>query len=277
VTIPTELAGMTPDDARDELEALGLVVAEQTGTTPSTEIPAGAVAETDPPLGESVEKGSAVTILVSTGPQQIDIAFTQGMPRDDAEAAVQKDFTLTDLDVRFDASVAKDTLIDALAADGTTSLIGAATYGEKQGITLIVSAGPVPDVAGQTQEAATATLSGFALTVDPGLAQQDNSDTVPAGSVIGLVPHDGPLRPDDTVGLIISEGPAPVNVPDIVGMTWAEARDAILNAGLKFAFDRNIDRVLAESAPNEATVTSVDPDEGAQVHRTDTVTVRLGA
>jgi beta-lactam-binding protein with PASTA domain len=67
-----------------------------------------------------------------------------------------------------------------------------------------------------------------------------------------------------------------VNVPDIVGLTWTEARDAILNAGLKFAFARNIDRVLAESAPDEATVTSVDPDEGTQVHRTDTVTVRLG-
>lgn len=276
VTIPTELEGMSPEAARDALEALGLDVAEQNGTIDSPDIPVGFVAQTDPALGESVEKGSSVTILVSTGPKAIDIAFASGMPLADAETMAEP-FTRLDDDVRFDPSIREGALIDALAADGTTSLIGAATYGEKQDITLVVSAGAVPDVVNQPADTARQLLASKKLTADPAGDQEDYSDDIPAGNVIGLVPTDGPVRPNDTVVLIVSLGPAPVDVPAIVGMTWSEAREAILNAGLKFAFDRNIDRVLAESAPNEATVTSVDPDEGTEVHRTDTVTVRLGA
>jgi serine/threonine-protein kinase len=275
VTIPDQVAGMSPDEARTFLTDLGLDVDPQTGEAFSVDVAVGAVAETDPAIGESVDKGSTVRLLISKGPQPIDIAFARGMPREDAESIVEQDFTLKTIDEQFNADVEEDTLIDALAADGTTSLIGVATYGEQQEITLVISAGPVPDVANQPLEAAKSLLEGVGLIVDPNV-QQDFSDDIPAGSVIGLAAHDEPLRPDDTVVVILSEGPAPVNVPDIVGLTWTEARDALLNAGLKFAFARNIDRVLAESAPDEATVTSVDPDEGTQVHRTDTVTVRLG-
>lgn len=275
ITIPEQVAGMSPDEARTFLTDRGLVVADQTGEAFSVDIPAGAVAETDPAIGEAVDKGSTVQLLISTGPQPIAIAFTRGMPRDQAETAVEQDFTLKTIDDQFNPEVEKDALIDAIAADGTTSLLGVATYGEKQEITLVVSAGAVPDVANQPLEAAKSLLEGVGLVVDPNV-QQDFSDDIPAGSVIGLAAYDGPLRPGDAVVVVLSEGPAPVDVPDIVGMTWTEARDAILNAGLKFAFARNVDRVLAESAPDEATVTSVDPDAGTQVHRTDTVTVRLG-
>lgn len=276
ITIPAQVAGMSPDEARAFLTERGLEVDEQTGTIDSVDIPAGAVAQTDPAIGESVDKGSTVQLLISSGPKQIPIAFARGMPRTDAEAIVEQDFTLKATDLQFSADVEKDALIDAIAADGTTSLLEAASYGEKQEITLVISAGPVPDVVDQPLDAAKTLLEGVGLIVDPSV-QQDFSDDIPAGNVIGIVPRDGPLRPDDTVVLILSQGPAPVAVPEIVGMTWTEARDAILNAGLKFAFDRNVDRVLAESAPNEATVTSVDPGEGTEVHRTDTVTVRLGA
>jgi serine/threonine-protein kinase len=275
ITIPAEVAGMSPDEARTFLTARGLEVDEQTGEAFSIDVPVGAVAETDPAIGESVDKGSTVRLLLSKGPRPIDIAFTRGMPRTDAEAIVDQDFTLTAIDEQFNGEVEKDTLIDALAADGTTSLIGAATYGEKQEITLVVSVGAVPSVANQPLETAKSLLEGVGLAVDPDV-QHDFSDDIPAGSVIGLAAQDGPVRPGDTVVVILSDGPAPVDVPDIVGMTWTEARDAILNAGLKFAFARNVDRVLAESAPDEATVTSVDPPEGTAVHRTDTVTVRLG-
>ena len=274
VTIPSAIAGMSVDQARDALTALGLEVAEQNGTAYSPDIPAGSVAETDPAIGESVDKGSSIVLRVSQGPEPVGIAFTAGMPLADAEAMAER-FTRLEDEVQFDAAIEKGALIDALAAD-RSSLLGVATYGDRQDITLVVSAGKIPDVAGQTADTARQLLASVDLTADPAGDQHDYSDDIPAGSVIGLVPVDGPVRPNTTVVLIVSDGPAPVDVPDIVGMTWAEARDAILNAGLKFAFDRNIDRVLAESAPNEATVTSVDPDEGTEVHRTDTVTVRLG-
>jgi serine/threonine-protein kinase len=274
VTVPKVVAGMSVEQARDTLTQLGLEVAEQNGTAYSPDIPAGSVAETDPAIGESVDKGSSITLLVSQGPEPVGIAFTAGMPLADAEAMAER-FRRLDDEVQFDAGIEKGALIDALAAD-RSSLLGVATYGDRQDITLVVSAGKIPDVTDQTADTARQLLASVDLTADPAGDQHDFSDDIRAGSVIGLVPIDGPVRPNTTVVLIVSDGPAPVDVPAIVGMTWAEARDAILNAGLKFAFDRNIDRVLAESAPNEATVTSVDPDEGTEVHRTETVTVRLG-
>jgi serine/threonine protein kinase/beta-lactam-binding protein with PASTA domain len=273
VTIPSAIAGMSPEDATDALENLGLEVAEERGSAFSPVIPAGAVAETDPAIGDAVARGTFVTLRISQGPEPVAIDFTAGMPFADAETMAER-FDRQPDDERFDAAIALGTLIDALAAD-ESSLLEAETYGDQQPITLVRSAGPVPVVAGETEDAARQLLDGVGLVYDAGMSSQENSDTVPEGSVISLVQADGPLRPSDSVGLVVSTGPAPTTVPNIVGMTWAEARDALIAAGLNFRFDRPGDRILAEAAPNESVVTRVDPDEGAAVRRTDTVTVRL--
>jgi serine/threonine-protein kinase len=275
VTIPLEIAGMSEQEARETLEDLGLVVAEQNGTAFSPTVPVGDVAETSPAIGTTIDKGTSVTLRISQGPESIPIDFTAGMPLADAETMAAR-FTRRDDDIQFNAEIGEGLLVDALAADGS-SLIGVATYGDQQEITLVVSAGPLPDVAGQPLDVARQLLAAAELTPDPAGDQHQYSDDVLAGSVIGLVPTDGPVRPNTTVVLIVSDGPAPVDVPAIVGMTWSAARDALIAAGLDFRFDRGIDRVLAESAPDDAVVTRVDPDEGTPVHRKDTVTVRLAA
>ena len=273
VTIPQTIAGMTPEQATEALENLGLEVSEERGTAFSPTVEVGAVAETDPAIGESVGRGTFVTLRISEGPEPVAIDFTRGMPFADAETMAER-FDRQPDDDRFDAEVELGTLLDALGAEGA-SLLDAETYGDQQPITLVRSAGAVPTVAGETEESARQLLDGVRLVYDAGMSSQENSDTVPEGSVISLVQADGPLRPGDSVGLVVSTGPAPTTVPNIVGMTWTQARDALLEAGLQFRFDRPGDRILAEAAPNESVVTRVDPDEGAAVRRTDTVTVRL--
>ena len=274
VTIPSTIAGMSEQDARDLLAELDLEVAEQNGTIASPDIPAGAVGETDPAIGTAVAKGTVVTLRISTGPQPYPIAFVRGMPRADAEAMAAEHFTPLEPVEQFDAEVEAGGLIDALADDGS-SLIGVAEYGDQREITLVISVGPVPDVANTPADDARAALTAAGLVPDTSLDSQANSDDIEEGNVIGLGPVDGALHPGDRVGLVISLGPAPVDVPAIVGMTWSQARDALLNAGLNFRFRGAGDRILAENAPNDSVVTSVDPDEGTQVRRTDTVTVRL--
>lgn len=274
VTIPESVAGMSPEDARELLTDLGLEVAEQTGTTPSPDIPVDAVAQTEPEIGTALTRGSSVTLLISTGPQPIDIAFERGMALEAAEAIVAENFTARDTVTRFDAELASGLLLDALGADGQT-LLGVAQYGEKQPITLVVSAGPVPDVAGQSVEEATATLATVDLRVDPGRQIQSYHDDVPEGAVISLAEPGATLSPGDVVGLNVSLGPEPVAVPPIVGMSWAQARDALIAAGLEFAFERGIDQEVAETFPNSSRVTRADPEPGETVLRGDTVTVRL--
>ncbi len=93
---------------------------------------------------------------------------------------------------------------------------------------LIVSEGPefraLPDVAGQTLADAETTLAELSLTPLP--ATQANHETVPVGTVISwsvpaeptLVAGDDVL-PETEVALVVSSGPAPRTVPNLVNTT----------------------------------------------------------
>ncbi len=75
--------------------------------------------------------------------------------------------------------------------------------------------------------------------------------------------------------MITSRGPEPVAVPNIVGMSWNDAKAALTTAGLGYDFERDLDREIAEAFPNSSTVTRANPEPGATVRRGDVITVRL--
>lgn len=89
----------------------------------------------------------------------------------------------------------------------------------------------VPDLVKQTLAAATTLLSNAGLTL--GGQTQETSATVPAGSVIRHTPVAGTeVTPGSSVNLILSSGPPPGTVPNVVGQTQAAATTAITNASL---------------------------------------------
>ena len=104
-------------------------------------------------------------------------------------------------------------------------------------IELVVSRGPppvaVPDVAGKTPEEATSTLQAAGFLV----AQATPYDeTVPAGQVIGTDPKAGTGTPrDSTVKLLVSNGPAPVTVPDVSKQTYDQAAATLTGLGFTVA------------------------------------------
>jgi serine/threonine-protein kinase len=272
VTIPASLEGASPAEAEATLTELGFVVAEQSGEIDSPTVPKDAVAQTDPPIGEAAPKGSTVQLLISTGPKPIPFAITAGMPVAEAEKAIaDAPWTPTDPIVQFHSKIKKNSVIDVLAADGTTSLIGtkAKNYGELQKLTLVVSAGAVPSVKGEDLDDAITILGGVDLTASAG--SETYSDSVPEGKVIKIELSDGQvLHPGDKVTLQLSRGPAPVDVPDIIGMTWTQAKAALDQAGLKYDYNHG-----ADSAPDLVTVRSTNPPPGKQVHRGDVITVKF--
>lgn len=274
VTVPESVKGATVEDARAILEDLGFDVAEETRTASDPVVPQGAVANTDPAIGESLERGAAITILVSSGPELFPIAFTVGMPQESAEALVAEHWTLDGVEQRFHPEVETGTLIDAIGA-GDSSLLGVPEYGELQPIRLIISAGPVPAVRDLSVDEARAALAAVDLTVVDANVQENYDDEIAAGRVIGLV-DTGTLSPGDEVALNVSRGPAPVDVPAIIDLTWTEAKAALDAAGLRYEFDRGIDQGLAANFPDDARVTSASPAPGTTVLRGDTVVVRLG-
>ncbi|MEO5920248.1 MAG: Stk1 family PASTA domain-containing Ser/Thr kinase [Pseudolysinimonas sp.] len=272
VTIPQSIVGKTPAEAEAILVDLGFEVKDENGIIDSPTVPKDAVAQTDPAIGHAIAKGATVQLLISTGPKLIPFgdAIVRGMPVADAEAAIEAaPWTLAGTVVQFDTEVPKDAVIDVLGADAATSILGAESYGELQELTLVVSAGPVPDVSGKTLDEAIGLLAGVGITATAG--SEEYHDTIPEGNVIVIELEEGQvLHPEDSVTLQLSRGPAPVDVPDIIGWTWADARAKLDELGIKYEYNKG-----ADLAPELVTVKSTDPNAGAGIHRGDTIKVKF--
>jgi len=266
-TIP-DVAGQQPDAAIATLTALGLEATPTDQT--SVSVPAGTVIGTDPASGIGVKNGSAVTVLVSVGPANITVPQLTGLPSADATAALEAaGFTSGPVTQQFTPDVDAGIVIAALGTAGNA--LGPDTpdgvqYPEQQPISLVVSAGAVPDVVGQTPDEAKATLAAVGLTGVDG--SQDFSDTIPEGQVYEAIATTDPVVPGDSITLNTSRGPAPVAVPDVVGQTWDKAKQTLIDAG--FSLDYNFG---ADLAPGLVRVTATNPAPGTMVPKGSTLTV----
>ncbi len=274
VEIPKDIAGMSIDDATKALTALGLELNPKNGEIDSPTIAVGLVADTDPAVGSFVAHGGKVQLLISTGPKLITVPVFAGMTEDQAKDAITSaPFTLADPTIRqFDPEIASGTVIDALAADGT-SLTGVATYGELQPVTLVVSAGPLPDVKGMSVDDATAALEAAGL--EAGAVREEvYDDDVPEGNAIKLQIGDGsgPVRVGDTVDIITSMGIEQVEIPDVVGETWDTAKQKLLDAGFKLDYN-----IFADAGPQFFTVSKLSPDGGTTADKGSTVKVSFSS
>jgi PASTA domain len=100
--------------------------------------------------------------------------------------------------------------------------------GKGSGGTSMVS---VPNVVGNTQAAATTSITGAGLTL--GAVTMQSSGTVASGVVISENPAAAAsVAKGSAVALVVSSGPAMVAVPNVVGNTQAAANTAITGVGL---------------------------------------------
>ncbi|MER6101030.1 Stk1 family PASTA domain-containing Ser/Thr kinase [Streptomyces sp. NPDC001832] len=89
----------------------------------------------------------------------------------------------------------------------------------------------VPSVLGQTEKTAQARLSDAGLELKS--VKRAYSDTVERGKVISSDPESGArIRGNDAVTLVVSRGPEIVKVPDVQGLSLADARRELKEAGL---------------------------------------------
>ncbi|MEO6115435.1 MAG: Stk1 family PASTA domain-containing Ser/Thr kinase [Pseudolysinimonas sp.] len=277
VTIP-QVAGMSSAAATTALKKLGLKVNPTNGSVFSVDVASGAVADTSPKIGSPVAHGGTVQLLLSQGPQPFAMPTLVGQTEKDALDLIGTHWKAKDSLRQFDPKVALGTVIDALDGSNKT-LQGVAQYGERQPITLVVSAGPLPaDLSGKSVGDATAELAGdaYKLTVS-GTVDVFSSD-VPKGAVVGLVTTAANgdalvIRVGDKVQLQTSKGPEQVAVPNVIGKDWATAKAALTAAGFQIKFKSHNDQVLATL--NGSTVKSINPGVGATVDKGSTVTVEL--
>ena len=145
---------------------------------------------------------------------------------------------------------------------------------------VFVSAGPefraLPDVSGDTLADAETALAQLRLAALP--PKQQHHEQVPAGSVISWsVPARPALKagddvlPGTEVALVVSSGPAPRTVPNLVNMPFLDARAALTDLRLKV--DRLEPRFSLEIP--KGSVMGQLPAEGRKVPRGSTVHVRV--
>jgi eukaryotic-like serine/threonine-protein kinase len=155
-----------------------------------------------------------------------------------------------------------DTVIRQDPASGT--LLGA-----HHSVTLLLSAGPppvaLPKVTGQSEAEARAALdpAGFVVTTE-----HRTDENVPAGRVVAQQPSADKASPGSEVHLVISDGPKPVEVPNVVGRSFDDAAKAL--AAKRFKVSRKDEYSETVSAGQ---VIRTDPVANAEAPRDSTITV----
>ncbi|MFI7893139.1 Stk1 family PASTA domain-containing Ser/Thr kinase [Streptomyces sp. CACIS-1.16CA] len=136
-------------------------------------------------------------------------------------------------------------------------------------VTLVVSRGPeivrVPDVVGASLADARRSLKKVGLV--PGMVTREFSEDVERGEVIRTDPRAGTDRnPDTAVALVVSKG-APIDVPDVTGLSADEATAELEAEGLKAEVLPG--RVHSPEAAGD--VAEQSPGEGTEAAEGDTI------
>ena len=137
-------------------------------------------------------------------------------------------------------------------------------------VTIFVSDGAgtvsVPKVEGLEQAIAASRLTkrGFVVTPVPEL-----SETVKAGTAIRTDPPAGKkLEPGSNVNLIVSAGPAPIPVPDVVGRDQSDATQQLVAAGFRVSKTTEPSRTVAKDR-----VIRTQPGSGQPQPKDSTITI----
>lgn len=201
VTLPDNLVGMSPDDARKAIEALGLKWELDNSKVASDTVPEGKVAQTNPSPGSKVKAGQTIRAYLSSGSDQVDVPDLSGMSQDQARSALKAVGLELGNVTSVDSEKDKDRIVDQDPATGTKV---------KKGTTVGVSVSngkaaqvEIPSVVGIGRDDAEAQLKALGLNV----TVEEVSGNQPAGQVLSVEPGVGSkVDKNSTVKLKVAKG-----------------------------------------------------------------------
>lgn len=270
VEIPN-LTGVPAQEAFTTLQELDLKVRALEET--SEDIAVGSVIRTDPSAGMQAPVGSFVDVYVSSGEEEFGVPNLIGEQVDVARTRIEaQGFTVGAIEYQFTESVDQNIVIDQNPNGGTTAPPGTP-------VNLIVSSGPssieIPDVSGKTADTAVLELTraGFESIE----SQEEYSQDVLAGFVIETNPAAGQTVPREaTIIVMVSQGPEPVDVPDLVGNSISQAQQILSDLGLLLVVSNTTIEVPLDSGLL-GNVADQSPSRGTTVEVGSEVTVQLGS
>ena len=238
----------------------------------SDEIAAGRVIRTDPPAGTEIAVGEFVTVYVSLGEAEFGVPNLLGENVDIARARIREQgFTVGVITYQPTEDTDENIVINQSPPGGTTAPPGTA-------VDLVVSAGPaaieIPNVSGKSSATAILELARAGFTNIE--TETAFSPDVPPGFVIETNPASGQVVPKEaTIIVIVSDGPEPVPVPNLVGSTENQARSAVNALGLTLVVSSETIEVALGSGL-VGRVAEQNPTVGTEVEVGTQVVVKLG-
>jgi serine/threonine-protein kinase len=265
VTVPN-VTGQPQAAASAQLVHAGLTPVPS--STPSTVVAAGLVIGESPPHGSVVDRGTRVTLSVSSGPGTAVLPEVKGLTEAKALDKLKKAGFKPTAQSQSSSTVPAGKVISTEPSAHTEAQAGSP-------VTLFVSSGPeqvqVPEVVGQSEAEAKASLRGAGL--QPGTVTRREAPAAQAGTVLSQSPSGGSsVASGQRVDLVVGQAPKETAVPRVVGRREELAEGELVGAGFK---PRTQKRTV--SKPEEAgIVLQQTPAGGAKAKPGATVTIVVG-
>ncbi|RTL71013.1 MAG: Stk1 family PASTA domain-containing Ser/Thr kinase [Pseudonocardiaceae bacterium] len=266
VAVPN-VVGQPQDAARAAIVAAGLQVNVQQDESPVDQV--NKVVRTDPAGGTQIDENKTVTMFIGKGPAQAAVPPLIGQTVDQAQQLLtERGLTLgkqTEQETTSSSEVGK--IISSDPQAGANAPGGSA-------VNVVVGKEPstvsVPDVTGQSADAATNTLkqAGFQVKV--------SGDTGNNATVASTNPSAGTKVAKGTTVTITMSGSSnggQVQVPNFVGMDLATAQAAAQQAGLTRVSRQN---VTVTDPSQVGKVVAQTPQAGSNIDPEDQVVLGVG-
>ena len=261
VKVP-DVVGMDVDQAIQRLEEVNL---EAEIEREFSQKPLDEVTRQDPEEGDTIEEGDTVTLFVSKGARSVEVPELVGLKEPEARNELKRaGLKVGEVTERPDEEAPEGEVIDSDPNAGEE-------VDEGTRVDLVVSSGPepasVPFVVGLSEDNAVAAIEGAGLEAEV----RREEDDAPEGEVIAQDPEGGTdAEPGDTVVIVVSEGPAQRDMPDVRGEDGDTAE-----AALEEDYGLNVTQEPAEESCAQApgTVCEQDPQPGKKVQAGDSATL----
>jgi serine/threonine-protein kinase len=251
VAVPA-IVDLPAAQARVLIEGEGLVWKQE--DVPSDTVEAGNVVDSDPPGGEQAEKGSTVTVQVSTGPDTALLPDLSGLTQEQARAQLEGlGLTLGAIEQDNSPLQTKDKVTKTDPAANTSVPAGST-------VKLFVSTGNVvvPNLVGMPREEAEKMLADLNLTVT---TEEVETNTAEANRVVSQSrPADDLVQQRSSIRLEVAIAPTALLIPDgLAGQPFNSVKATLEGLGLR------VERRDVDSEQPKDQVLKTDPTRGDEV------------
>ncbi len=239
-----DLTGSSQTEALNDLQSLGFKVGIENSAHP--EVPSGAVIRTQPPANTSTNPDSLVTIIVSVGPEAYPIPYVVDLESDRAVYVIEESgfvigqkIEVNDNNVPIGFVISQNPMAGKKMGPGSS-------------IDLVISSGPslieLGDLSKKSLEDATQILETLGLAFE---TIEEFSEDTEEGIISGTLPEAGEIvTPDEIITLIVSLG-IKIEVPEVEGLNYQAAIDALEEAGLVAIISGDTNGLVRKQMPRK--------------------------